>query len=70
MATFERAPPAHLLELLLRHRLLGEEGCLDPVEESLEPADELRLREAELRLRRVLARQRQHDLAQLLAEVG
>ena len=46
----DRAALAHLLELLLRLRLLGEQGGLDPVEEPLEPADELGLRDAQLRL--------------------
>ena len=39
----ERLPAAHLLELLLGHRLLGEERRLDAVEQAFEPADELRL---------------------------
>src|SRR4029079_7112540 len=69
-ATFERAPAAHLFELLLRHRLLREEGCLDPVEQAFEPADELCLRETQLLLRRVVAGEGQHDFAELLAEVG
>ena len=44
------ARAAHLVELLLRRRLLGEEGRLDAVEQALEPADELGLGEAQLRL--------------------
>ena len=63
-------PTTHLFELRLRHRLLREQRGLDAVEETLEPSDELRLRETELRLRRVVARERKHDLAQLLAEIG
>ena len=39
-----------LLELRLRGRLLGEHRRLDPVEETLEPADELCLRDPELGL--------------------
>src|SRR5205085_5599902 len=51
-ADLEGLAAAHLLELLLGHRLLGEEGGLDPVEETLEPADELRLRDPQLGLAR------------------
>src|SRR5215471_6420715 len=40
LGRLDRPPAAHLLELLLGGRLLGEEGGLDPVEEALEPADE------------------------------
>ena len=45
---FERAPLAHLLELVLRLHLLGEQRGLDAVEEAFEPADELGLRDAQL----------------------
>ena len=46
------APAPHLVELLLRHRLLGEQRGLDAVEQAFEPADELGLREPQLRLGR------------------
>ena len=42
---------AHLLQLLLRGHLLGEQGRLDAVEEPLEPTDQLRLRDAQLGVR-------------------
>src|SRR6056300_514919 len=61
----------NLIELLPSGELLGEEGCLDAVEEALEPADELRLRHTELTLRRdlpVLEGQRQD--AQFVLEIG
>ena len=43
-----RQGPAHLLELRARRHLLGEQRGLDAVEETLEPADELGLRDPEL----------------------
>ena len=39
---------AHLLELLARNHLLGEQRGLDPVEEPLQPADQLGLGDPEL----------------------
>src|SRR5690606_35939569 len=44
----------HLLELLARRHLLGEERRLDAVEEPLEPSDELGLGHPQLGLRRRL----------------
>ena len=52
----EGAPLAHLLELLLRLHLLGEQRRLDAVEEAFEPADELGLRDAQLGFARRVAR--------------
>ena len=72
-------PPAPWLERARRRissswpwadRLLREQRGLDAVEEALEPADELRLREPQLRLGGRVAREGQHDLAELLAEIG
>ena len=40
--------PAHLLQLCARRHLLREQHGLDAVEQALEPADELRLRDPEL----------------------
>src|SRR3954454_1980068 len=57
-----------LLELRLRGRLLREHRGLDPVEQTLEPADELRLRDAELRLGRD-AFHRWRELGELLATI-
>src|SRR5262249_40087851 len=64
------AAAAHLLELLLRLHLLGEQRGLDAVEQALEPADELRLRNAQLALRRRVAAERQRHLVELLAQIG
>ena len=61
---------AHLLELLAGGQLLGEQRRLDPVEQPLQPADELRLGDADLRFGRdlaVLERQGQH--LQLLLQI-
>ena len=66
----ERAPAPHLFDLALRHRLLREQRGLDAVEEAFEPADELRLRDPQLRVGGLLAREREHDFAELLAEIG
>ena len=62
--------PAHLVELALRRGLLREQGGLDAVEQTLEPADELGLGEAQLRLGRCLAGEREDDLVELLLEIG
>ena len=70
-ACWARREFAHLLELLARGQLLGEQGGLDAVEQSFEPPDELGLGDAEFALARdrvVVERQRQH--VQLLLEVG
>ncbi len=69
VARLEGAPLAHLLELLLGLHLLGEQRRLDAVEEPFEPADELRLRDAQLGVARRVARERQRDVVELLAEV-
>jgi len=50
--------------------LLAHQGGLDPREEAFEPPDQLRLGDAPLRLGRLLARQRQEDLGELLAQIG
>ena len=68
-ARLERAPLAHLLELALRLHLLREQRGLDAVEETFEPADELGLRDAQLGVARRVARERQRDVVELLAEV-
>ena len=46
-----RQRAAHLLQLGAGRHLLGEQGRLDPVEETFEPADQLGLRDAEFGLR-------------------
>ena len=69
-AGLERAATPHLFDLPLRHRLLREQRGLDAVEQAFEPADELRLREPQLRVGGLVAREREHDFAELLAEVG
>src|SRR5204863_1977485 len=66
-ARFEGSALPHLLDLLLRLHLLGEERRLDAVEETLEPADELRLRDPQLRVARCVARERKRHVAELLA---
>ena len=61
---------ADLIELLAGGQLLGEQGRLDAVEQTLEPADELRLGDADLPFRRHLAvAERQGQHLQLLLEV-
>ena len=64
-AASSAAPPAHLLELLLGHRLLREQRRLDAVEQPLEPADELGLREPQLGLARRVGGEREHDVFEL-----
>ncbi len=44
-ATTERGPALHLLELGLSGHLLAPERRLDAVEQTLEPSDQLRLRD-------------------------
>jgi hypothetical protein len=62
---------AHLLELVARRHLLGEQRGLDAVEQALEPADELGLGDAQLGVagRGGLAERDGHPL-QLGAQVG
>src|SRR5689334_25393179 len=69
VARFEGGPLAHLLELLLRLHLLREQRGLDAVEQALEPAHQLGLRDAELGVARRVARERQRHVVELLAEV-
>ena len=64
-----QGPPAHLLQLLLGRHLLRHHRGLDAVEEALQPAHQLGLGDAQLRLARGALVERQHDLAELLAEV-
>ncbi len=65
----ELAP--HLLELLAGGHLLGEERGLDPVEQALEPADELGLGDAQLGLAGAASSSNgMGEPGQLLAEVG
>ena len=61
---------AHVLELALGLHLLGEQRGLNAVEQTFEPTDELGLRDAQLGLARGVARERQRDVGELLAEVG
>ena len=60
----------HLGDLGLRGHLLGEQRCLDAVEEAFEPADELRLRDAELSVRRGLLAEGKRDALELVGELG
>src|SRR5699024_6612463 len=60
-----RKLPAHRFELVLREHLLGHERGLDPVEQALQPADELRMRDPDLRLGGSL-REGEHDPVDLL----
>ena len=61
----ERA--AHLLELRAGRHLLCEQRCLDAVEESFEPADQLRLGDSQLGLaRRGVVRERQREPFKLI----
>jgi hypothetical protein len=41
---------AHLVQLQARRHLLRDQGRLDAVEQALQPADQLRLRDPQLRL--------------------
>src|SRR5579871_93249 len=68
-AEFEPAPLAHLLELALRLHLLREQRGLDAVEESFEPADELRLRDQQLRFARCVAGEGQAHFVKLALQV-
>src|SRR5512139_340784 len=67
----QRPLPAHLLQLLTRGHLLGEQCGLDAVEQALEPADELGLGDAQFGVRRhgVLG-ERQREALELLAKLG
>ena len=65
-----QAAAAHLGELVARGHLLGEQGGLDTVEETFEPADELGLGHPQLGLARRLLVQWQGDPVQLRGEVG
>src|SRR4051794_33267638 len=64
-ADLEGLTSAHLLELLLGHRLLGEQRRLDPVEEAFEPSHELRLGDPQLRLARGLRAEGDHHVVEL-----
>ena len=60
----------HVLELLAGGHLLGEQRGLDAVEEALEPADELGLRQPQLDLgRRAVADEREGEALELVTEV-
>src|SRR6478609_5465690 len=64
-------PPADLLELRPRRHLLGVDRGLDAVEEALEPADQLRLRDPELGVGRYgVLGERQGEPLQLLDQLG
>ncbi len=65
-----RRQRAHLLQLGLGGHLLGDERGLDAVEEALEPADELGLRDAQLGVGGLLVLERQGDPLQLGDELG
>src|SRR4051795_13680563 len=65
-----RQCPAHLFELGASSYLLGVDRGLDPVEQPLQPPDELRLGDPELRLRRCLRAEWKRQPLQLLDELG
>src|SRR6478609_1490485 len=66
-----RECPTHLLELGTRGHLLGVDRGLDAVEEALEPAHELGLRDPQLSLgRRALLGERQRQPLELLDQLG
>jgi pimeloyl-ACP methyl ester carboxylesterase len=65
------AATAHLLQLDAGGHLLGHQRRLDAVEQALQPADQLGLRDAQLRLGRgLVAVERQRQALQLLAQLG
>src|SRR4029079_6548053 len=64
-----RQRPAHLLELRASGHLLGVDRGLDAVEQALEPADQLGLRDPELRIRRGRLAERLDQPVELLAEL-
>jgi hypothetical protein len=64
----QRAP--HPGQLLLRGHLLGDQRGLDAVEETLEPADQLRLRDPQLGVAGRARPERQRDPVELLDELG
>ena len=66
-----RQPAAHLLQLRAGGHLLGEQRGLDAVEQPLQPADQLGLRDPQLGVRgRGVVGERQAQPLQLLAQLG
>ena len=66
-----RQRPAHLLELRPGGHLLGEQRGLDAVEQALQPADQLGLRDPQLGLAgRVVLGERQREPLELLDQLG
>src|SRR5581483_3693148 len=65
-----RQPPPHLLQLLASGHLLREQGGLEAVKDTLQPADQLRLRDPQLTLRgNALLGEGQAQPVELLAEL-
>ena len=64
-----RQGAADLRQLLLRRHLLGEQRCLDAVEQALEPSDELCLRDAQLRLGGHAATERQGQAVEFFPQL-
>ncbi len=63
--------PAHLLQLLARGHLLGEQRGLDAVEQPFQPADQLRLCDPQLGVRRhAVLGERQREPLEFLAQFG
>src|SRR5580765_1721040 len=60
---------SHLLQLGLGGHLLGDERGLDPVEEALEPADQLGLGDPQLGIARSLLLERLHEPVELLVQL-
>ena len=65
-----RQRAAHPGQLLLRGHLLGDQSGLDAVEQPLEPADQLRLRDPQLGVAGRARPERQRDPVELLDELG
>ena len=65
-----QAPATHLFELGLRGDLLREERRLDPVEQPLQPADELGLCDPQLGVGRLVGLERQRQPVELFGEFG
>ena len=66
-----RPASAHLLQLLARGHLLGEQRGLDAVEQAFEPADQLGLRDPQFGVRRhAVVGERQREPLEFVAQFG
>ena len=64
-----RQRSAHPGQLLLGSHLLGDQRGLDPVEQALEPADKLSLRDPQLGVARCSRAERQRDPVEFLDQL-